>query len=194
MSENIVGVDEAGVGALMGIMTASAVFLPYGHKLEGLKDSKQISEKKRFKIAEEIHGRALVGIGVLTNEEVDFYGMARCRRIIFHRALDDLLQKNPDLKIDKIIVDGTLFEDYNNIKHECIPKADTLFDCVSAASIIAKTFRDEHVLKLCDEDKETAAIYQWKSNKGYPSKHHMKAIKEHGVTKWHRKSYKPCQV
>lgn len=188
----IVGLDEAGVGSLMGIMSAAAVVLPKDHTIKDLCDSKKISEKKRFMICEDIKANSYYGIGVVTNTEIDTLGMGRCRRLVFHRALDDLFEKYPGMKVDKIIVDGTLFDDYKDIPHECIPKADVTHACVSAASIIAKTFRDANILEICRENEQIASLYKWESNKGYPSAHHREALKTHGVTDWHRKSYGPC--
>ena len=138
---------------------------------------------------------AKVGIGVITNEEIDEYGMAKCRRLIFHRALDEL-EKILDLPIEdivtKIIVDGTLFDPYKNINFECIPKADAIFPCCSAASIIAKHYRDTKILEICAEYEDYAKKYDWIKNKGYPAPKHLKALQDYGTTKFHRLSYGPC--
>lgn len=189
MNSTIIGVDEAGVGSLMGMMVAGAVILPSTFDTSKLFDSKILSEKKRKVLYEELVNSAHVGIGVVTNEEIDVLGMAKCRRLVFHRALDDL-----DMGADKIIVDGTIFEKYKNIKHECIPKADKTVPCVSAASIIAKHYRDTKILEICDREPENAERYGWNSNKGYPAKKHLTAIKEFGVVSHHRKSYRPCMI
>jgi len=188
MNSIIVGVDEAGVGSLMGIMVAGAVILPPNFDTSKLFDSKKLSEKKRSVLYEELLKNADVGIGVVTNEEIDFLGMAKCRRLVFHRALDDL-----DKGADKIIVDGTLFDKYKDMEHECIPKADQTVPCVSAASIVAKHYRDTKILQLCDQEPENAERYDWKNNKGYPAPKHLSAIKEFGVVSHHRKSYGPCK-
>ncbi len=186
----IAGVDEAGVGSLMGIMVAGAVILPNDFDCEILCDSKKISEKKRKFAYNKIISSAKYGIGVVTHQEIDDIGMAKCRRLVFHRALDSLNCNN----IDKIIVDGTLFDSYKNIPHECIPKADATIKCVSAASIIAKHYRDTEILKLCDEYPELAQKYDWKKNKGYPSPNHLNALKTHKTSIFHRKSYAPCKI
>lgn len=183
------GVDEAGVGSLISIMVAGAVILPENFDTSELCDSKKTSEKKRKILSEKIIAEADVGIGVVTQEEIDSIGLAKCRRLVFHRALDELKTKN----IDKIIVDGTLFEKYKNIEHECIPKADATVFSVSAASIVAKHYRDTFILNLCSDNEDLNSVYNWKSNKGYPSKHHLETIKTRGISKFHRRSYAPCK-
>tara|TARA_Y100000746_G_C15460447_1_gene431208 strand:+ start:877 stop:1446 length:570 start_codon:yes stop_codon:yes gene_type:complete len=189
MNSIIIGLDEAGVGSLMGMMVAGAVILPSTYDTSKLFDSKTLSEKKRETLFEELLREADVGIGIVTNEEIDILGMAKCRRLVFHRALDDL-----DKGADKIIVDGTLFEKYKDIDYECIPKADKTVPCVSAASIIAKHYRDTKILEICDQEQEIAKKYDWRKNKGYPAPKHLSAIKEFGVVSHHRKSYRPCMV
>lgn len=186
----IAGVDEAGVGCLMGIMVAGAVVLPPEFDVTPLNDSKKMSEKRREEMAKIIREKAYVGVGVITNTEIDTLGMAKCRRLVFHRALDELAKTS---RFDRIIVDGTLFEDYHSIPHECIPKADATVPAVSAASIIAKTFRDDHVMQLCARHPESATLFGWKSNKGYPSATHLQAVRTHGVIpSLYRMSYAPC--
>lgn len=188
----IVGVDEAGVGSLMSVMVAGAVILPKDYNNPQLTDSKKLTEKTRKKLSDEIREKAYFGIGVVTNEEIDFLGLARCRRLVFHRALDDLFTKTSE-EITKIIVDGTLFEKYKDFRHECIPKADLTVPCVSAASVIAKHFRDEYILQICNDNTEYAQRYDWAKNKGYPAPKHLQAIKDYGVTPFHRLSYGPCK-
>lgn len=186
----IAGVDEAGVGSLISIMVAGAVVLPENFDTTGLCDSKKMSEKKRKIMSEKLHSEADVGIGIVSKEEIDTIGLAKCRRLVFHRALDNLKTKT----IDKIIVDGTLFEKYNDIEHECIPKADATVAEVSAASIVAKHFRDDFIYNLCNENEEEALLFGWKTNKGYPSKKHLDTIKSQGISKFHRVSYAPCKA
>lgn len=188
----IAGTDEAGVGSLCHIMTASAVVFPNECKMDmsALKDSKKLTEKKRAKLYEELCQHVHYGIGVVTHEEIDELGMARCRRLVFHRALDELCEKT---MFDKIIVDGTLFDKYKDIEHECMIKADDKVLQVSAASVIAKHYRDVKMYELCEQNPKLAEIYGWKSNKGYPSKHHRDAIVKSGISKYHRTSYGPCK-
>lgn len=193
MNSGIAGVDEAGVGSLMGSMTAGAVVLPVEFDKSGLCDSKKMTEKTRKIMYEKLMKEAYVGIGVITNHEIDQLGMARCRRLVFHRALDDLLSKH-DINMTKIIVDGTLFDAYKNILHECMPKADTIVPEVSAASIIAKHYRDTQVLTLCEQQPDIAERYDWKKNKGYPAPKHLAGLKLHGIVEHHRKSYGPCKA
>lgn len=184
----IAGVDEAGVGSLMSIMVAGAVILPDDFDVSNLCDSKKSTDKKRKRMSEKLISEADVGIGIVTEDEIDSLGLAKCRRLVFHRALDNLKSK----EFNKIIVDGTLFEKYNDVAHECIPKADATVPCVSAASIVAKHYRDTFILNLCDENPESSNIYGWRTNKGYPSQKHREAIKANGISKFHRKSYAPC--
>ena len=185
----IAGVDEAGVGSLMSIMVAGAVILPENYDKSDLCDSKKSTDKKRKTVSEKLLQEADVGIGIVTEQEIDSLGLAKCRRIVFHRALDNLKTKN----IGKIIVDGTLFEKYKDIDYECIPKADATVPEVSAASIVAKHYRDTFIIELCENNKTASEFYGWKSNKGYPSKKHRDAIQSRGVSKFHRKSYAPCK-
>lgn len=185
----IAGVDEAGVGSLMSIMVAGAVILPDNFDTSELCDSKKSTEKKRKVMSEKLFKEADVGIGIVTEKEIDVLGLGKCRRLVFHRALDDLKTKH----IRKIIVDGTLFEKYKDIEHECIPKADATVPAVSAASIVAKHYRDTFILELCEKNKNMSEFYGWKKNKGYPSKQHRDAIKSRGISKFHRISYAPCK-
>lgn len=186
----IAGVDEAGVGCLMGTMVAGAVVLPAEFDVTPLNDSKKMTEGRRKEAEKQIREGAFVGVGVVTNAEIDELGMAKCRRLVFHRALDELAKQ---VEFERIIVDGTLFEDYRGIPHTCIPKADATVPAVSAASIVAKTFRDEHVVQLCAQYPEWAKLFGWRSNKGYPSAAHLRAVQTHGVVpSLYRMSYAPC--
>lgn len=183
------GLDEAGVGSLMGDMVAAAVVLYPDFDTFGIKDSKKMTEKSRAKMYELIMKNAYVGVGIINNSEIDSLGMAKCRRLVFHRALDNL----PILP-DSLIVDGTLFENYKNIPFQCIPQADNKYFCVSAASIIAKHTRDTMIIKLCDDNPELSEKYNWKKNKGYCTKEHQQRIKEYGPCKHiHRMSFEPCK-
>jgi ribonuclease HII len=193
--EIVVGLDESAVGSLIGKLVAGAVILPESTELNvsQLCDSKKMTEKNRLKMFEQITKLCQYGIGEVDHQELDVIGLGQARRIVFHRALDDLLAKHPNLKIDKCIIDGTLASKYKTIPHECIPKADAKFPNVSAASIVAKVHRDNWVYHLCEREPELSALYGWKNNKGYPSKMHLEAIRTHGTTQYHRKSYGPCK-
>lgn len=181
-----VGCDEAGVGALMGDLVAAAVFLPDEFDATDINDSKKISERKRNKMAESLKSEAFYGMGYITAQEIDTIGMARCRRLVFERALDDFKTKY-NIIPSRILIDGTLFDGWNGIPFECHIKGDQKFKCIAAASILAKTDRDSKIKLIC-EDK-TFEKYEWLKNKGYPTQIHRNAIKQHGLTSYHRKSY-----
>lgn len=182
------GCDEAGCGPAFGELVAAAVILPEGG-LEGVvADSKRLSEARRNVLFEEIVRRCSHGIGRVSNEEIDAKGLAWARREVFRRALDDLEERfHPTLS--EIIVDGTIFEPWKGVPHTCIPKADSLVQCVSAASIVAKVTRDTKVHALCDADPLLQERYDLRSNKGYLSAKHKDGIRKWGLTPWHRKSY-----
>lgn len=191
----VVGVDEAGVGALMGAMVAGAVALPDGFDTTGLCDSKKMTARSRRRECERIRATCGVGVGIMTSAEIDALGMAACRRLVFHRAIDALIEKNGGVEVAHIIVDGTLFDPYRNVPHECIPKADMTVPVVSAASIIAKHTRDTLVAELCTQEPTLAERYGWATNMGYPSPKHLAALCEHGpVAAYHRMSFKPCKA
>lgn len=181
-----IGVDEAGVGCLMGEMVACACYIPEAVCFDGFVDSKSISHKKRKVQFEKIMQECVVGVGVVKPEEIDTLGMAKCRRLVMKRAIDDFSTK---LYPDHIIVDGHLFDRWENVTHECHDKADQKFPCVSAASIVAKVTRDNMIEKLCEKNPELDQKYKWNKNKGYGTEEHRNALREHGVTDFHRKSF-----
>ena len=155
----------------------------------GVKDSKKMTSNQRANVYERLHRDAYVGVGRVNASEIDEIGMGRSRRLVFHRALDSLLEAHPSLSLQKIIVDGTLFESYRNVVHECIPGADCKFSHVAAASIVAKHTRDTDLLSLCDEHPELASQYGWRKNKGYPTSAHRIAVSEFGFTQFHRRTF-----
>ena len=172
----------------MGDLVAAAVIFPRT-EVCGVRDSKSTSDKVRRELASRIReSDAMIGVGSVSPSEIDTYGMGWARRQVFTRALDSL----PVLP-DEIVVDGTIFEAYKGVKHACIPKADATVPCVSAASIIAKVERDSRVLALCDSRPVLDCVFGWRKNKGYPTQQHTRALKEHGVTDFHRKSFGPCK-
>lgn len=197
MSEIIAGVDEVRIGPLCGPIVGAVVILPDSKTDEldvsNLCDSKRLTERKRALMYEQITNTCKYGIGFIEREELDEIGLAVSRRLIFHRAIDNLFKRNPNTTVSRFIVDGTLFEPYGNIPYTCEPKADARYACVSAASIIAKHVGDMWVYNLCDDEPEMAKRYDWKKNKCYPTPKHLEAIKQFGVTKYHRMTYGPCK-
>ena len=176
------GTDEAGRGCLAGPVTAAAVILPNNFHNPLLNDSKQLSEKKRASLKPFIEKEALAWSVVhLGPETIDKINILNASIMAMHLALDDL-----SLVPRGIIVDGNRFKAYNNIPYDCIVKGDAKFLSIAAASILAKTSRDEYMKKLHEE----YPMYNWKQNKGYPTKEHRAAIAKYGVTKHHRMSFK----
>lgn len=183
MEEGIpeVGCDEAGRGCLAGHVFAAAVILPQDFTNDLLNDSKQLTEKKRYELREIIESEALDwAIGIVTYEEIDKINILNASILAMHRAIDQL-----KIRPKHIIVDGNRFKKYYDIPHETIVKGDGKFMSIAAASILAKTYRDDYMNEL---DKEFP-MYGWKKNKGYPTKAHRMAIRKYGVSPYHRMSY-----
>ena len=177
-----VGCDEAGRGCLAGPVLAAAVILPKQFKHPLLNDSKQLSEKKRDLLRTEIKEHAIAyAIGIVDHKEIDKINILNASILAMHRALDQI--KNP---FDSILVDGNRFKKYNKTEHHCIIKGDGKYLSIAAASILAKTYRDDLMKKLHLEHPQ----YQWEKNKGYPTKSHRAAIKKIGVSQYHRKSFR----
>lgn len=185
----VAGCDEAGCGPAFGDLVAGACVLPEDHGIHGLADSKKLTEARRTALFEQITARCPYGVGVVTSAEIDSRGLAWARRVVFHRALDDL-ERRSGVVPDEIVVDGTLFESWRGVPHRCEPKADATVPCVSAASVVAKVRRDASVLAMCDADPQLDERYGLRSNKGYLSKRHLEGLRTHGLTPWHRHSYK----
>lgn len=179
---NEAGTDEAGRGCLAGPVTAAAIILPDDFKNTLLNDSKQLSEAKRD-ILRPILEKEAVSFSVchVFQDEIDEINILNASFLAMHRALDDMHHK-PDF----ILVDGNRFKPYPSISHECIIKGDGKFMSIAAASILAKTYRDEYMAAIHEE----FPMYNWKKNKGYPTKEHRDAIKEFGPSKYHRKSFR----
>ena len=175
------GCDEAGRGCLAGSVYAAAVILPEGYQNELLNDSKQLSEKKRYQLREIIERDAIAwAVGIVTPEEIDKINILNASILAMHRALDQL-----KVRPEAIIVDGNRFKPYNKIPHTTIVKGDGKYLSIAAASILAKTYRDDYMNRLAEEYPQ----YDWRSNKGYPTKKHRDAIRQFGITPYHRKSY-----
>ncbi|WP_421812934.1 ribonuclease HII [Flagellimonas sp.] len=176
------GTDEAGRGCLAGPVTAAAVTLPKNFTNDLLNDSKQLSEIKRNLLKPVLEKEAIsFSVCHVFQDEIDEINILNASFLAMHRAIDKL-QPLPDF----IIVDGNRFKAYPNIDHECIIKGDGKYMSIAAASVLAKTYRDEYMAKIHEE----FPMYNWKKNKGYPTKEHREAIKKYGITKYHRKSFR----
>jgi ribonuclease HII len=177
-----VGCDEAGRGCLAGPVVAAAVVLPKNFFHPLLNDSKKLHESQRKFLRELIEKEALsFSVGLVDHQEIDQINILRASFLAMHRALDQL-SFEPDI----IIVDGNRFEPYKTIPHKCIVRGDATYMSIAAASIIAKTYRDDYMMKL----HELFPEYRWNKNKGYPTKEHRDAIYRLGATGYHRKSFK----
>lgn len=175
------GCDEAGRGCLAGSVYAAAVILPLDYQNELLNDSKNLTAKKRYALREEIERDAIAwAVGIVTPEEIDKINILNASFLAMHRALDQL-----KVRPEAVIVDGNRFKPYQDLPSTTIVKGDGKYLSIAAASILAKTYRDDYMLSLAEEYPQ----YDWQSNMGYPTKKHRQAIREHGITPYHRKSY-----
>ena len=175
------GCDEAGRGCLAGSVYAAAVILPEDYQNELLNDSKQLTEKRRYQLREMIERDAIAwAVGIGTPEEIAKINILNASILAMHRALDQL-----KVRPEAIIVDGNRFKSYQKLPHTTIVKGDGKYLSIAAASILAKTYRDDYMNKLAEEYPQ----YDWLSNKGYPTKKHREAIRQFGITPYHRKSY-----
>lgn len=175
------GCDEAGRGCLAGSVYAAAVILPKDYTNDELNDSKQLSERERYKLRDIVKKDAISwAVGIVTAEEIDKINILNASILAMHRALDKL-----DVRPEAIIVDGNKFKRYRDLPHTTIIKGDGKYLSIAAASILAKTYRDDYMHELAKEFPQ----YDWDNNKGYPTKRHRAAIKEYGITPFHRKSY-----
>ena len=176
-----VGCDEAGRGCLAGSVYAAAVILPPDYENELLNDSKKLSAKKRYTLRAEIERDAVAwAVGVVTPEEIDKINILNASFLAMHRALDQL-----KVRPEAVIVDGNRFKPYQELPFTTIVKGDGKYLSIAAASILAKTYRDDYMQALAKEYPQ----YDWQSNMGYPTKKHRQAISEHEVTPYHRKSF-----
>jgi len=176
------GCDEAGRGCLAGPVFAAAVILPTGFILPELNDSKQLTEKMRYQLRPIIEEKAVAwAVGIVSNEEIDQINILNASYLAMHRAVDQL-RVIPDY----LIIDGNRFKAYKTIPHTCIVKGDAKYLSIAAASVLAKTYRDDYMAKLDQE----YPCYNWKQNKGYPTTDHRAAIEKNGVTPYHRKTFR----
>ena len=175
------GCDEAGRGCLAGPVFAAAVILPPDFKSELLNDSKQLSEKNRYALRPLIEQEAIAwGIGVVTAPEIDAINILKASFLAMHRAIEQL-----KVQPQALLIDGNRFTPYKEIPFTCMVKGDGRFLPIAAASILAKTYRDDYMLQLAEEYPS----YGWQQNKGYPTRAHREAISKHGITPYHRKTF-----
>lgn len=181
--ENLIeaGCDEAGRGCLAGSVYAAAVILPRDYDNPLLNDSKQLSPRLRYQLRGQIQQDALAwAVGIVTAEEIDRINILKASLLAMHRALD-LLKVRPEA----IIADGNRFAPYHDLPYTMIVKGDGKYQAIAAASILAKTYRDDYMEQLHEE----YPMYDWKSNKGYPTRKHREGIRRFGISPYHRKSY-----
>lgn len=175
------GCDEAGRGCLAGAVYAAAVILSPDFKNEMLNDSKQLTEKQRYALRSVIEESALAwAVGIVSPEEIDQINILNASFLAMHRAIDQL-----KIRPEHLLIDGNRFNPYPNIPHTTIVKGDGKYLSIAAASILAKTYRDDYMNQLHRE----YPVYDWDHNKGYPTKKHRAAIAEYGISPYHRKSY-----
>ena len=183
----ICGCDEAGRGALAGPVVAAAVILPNNFKNFGINDSKKLSQKNRIKLSTIIKKESFAwSVGLVDNCEIDKINILNASIKAMHLAVGSLIKKIKTKKKIKLLIDGNRFHKYKNLNHICVVKGDQKYLSIAAASIIAKTYRDEFMCKL----DEQYPNYMWKENKGYPTKSHKEAIINNGSNKHHRTSFK----
>lgn len=183
MHENLVeaGCDEAGRGCLAGAVYAAAVILPHDFRNELLNDSKQLTEKQRYALREVVEREALAwAVGAVTPEEIDRINILNASFLAMHRAVDQL-----KLRPEHLLIDGNRFKKYQDVPHTTVVKGDGKYMAIAAASVLAKTYRDDYMNRLAEEYPQ----YDWDSNKGYPTKKHREAIRLYGTTPYHRMSY-----
>lgn len=175
------GCDEAGRGCLAGSVYAAAVILPSDYKNEMLNDSKKLTEKQRYELREIIQKDALSwAIGVVTPEEIDKINILNASFLAMYRAIDQL-----SIEPEHLLIDGNRFNKYKDIPHTTVVKGDGKYLSIAAASILAKTYRDDYMNRLHSE----YPMYSWDKNKGYPTKKHREAIRQYGTSPYHRMSY-----
>lgn len=175
------GCDEAGRGCLAGSVYAAAVILPRDYDNPLLNDSKKLTEKRRKDLRDQIVRDAVAwAVGVVTPEEIDKINILNASFLAMHRALDQLA-----VRPEAVIVDGNRFNPYRDLPYTTIVKGDGKYQSIAAASILAKTFRDEYMDSLANE----YPYYDWRKNKGYPTKAHREGIRDHGPSPYHRMSF-----
>lgn len=183
LHENLIeaGCDEAGRGCLAGPVYAAAVILPADFSNELLNDSKQLSERRRYQLREVIEREAVAwAVGVVSNEEIDRINILRASILAMHRAVAQLR-----VRPEHLLVDGNRFSPYEDIPHTTVVKGDATYMSIAAASVLAKTYRDDFMLKIHAEYPQ----YHWDKNKGYPAPVHREAIRQYGTSPYHRMTF-----
>ena len=176
------GCDEAGRGCLAGPVFAAAVILPEKYSLEGLDDSKKLNATKRQSLRQKIESDALSwAVAMLNNDVIDEINILNASINAMHKAIGQL-----EIEPEFLLIDGNRFKPYQEIPYSCIIKGDSRYMNIAAASILAKTHRDEYMRGL----HKIYPVYGWKTNKGYPTMAHRRAISIHGITQYHRKSFR----
>ena len=175
------GCDEAGRGCLAGSVYAAAVILPPDYHTERLNDSKKLTARQRYALRQDIERDAVAwAVGVVTPQEIDQINILNASILAMHRALDQL-----QVRPEAIIVDGNRFKPYRDLPHTTIVKGDGKYLSIAAASILAKTYRDDEMVRLAQEYPD----YDWQHNMGYPTRKHREAIRQHGITPYHRRTF-----
>lgn len=175
------GCDEAGRGCLAGAVFAAAVILPADFSNDDLNDSKQLSEKRRYALRPVIEREAIAwAVGIVTPEEIDRINILKASFLAMHRAVEQL-----STVPEHLLIDGNRFTPYPDIPHTTIVKGDGKYLSIAAASILAKTYRDDYMDNLAKE----YPLYHWADNKGYPTRAHREAIRTNGITPYHRKTF-----
>lgn len=175
------GCDEAGRGCLAGSVYAAAVILPPDYLNERLNDSKKLTARQRYALRQDIERDAVAwAVGVVTPQEIDQINILNASILAMHRALDQL-----QVRPEAIIVDGNRFKPYRDLPHTTIVKGDGKYLSIAAASILAKTYRDDEMVRLAQEYPD----YDWQHNMGYPTRKHREAIRQHGITPYHRRTF-----
>lgn len=175
------GCDEAGRGCLAGAVYAAAVILPKDYQNPRLNDSKQLTEKQRYALRQEVERDALAwAVGIVSPEEIDQINILNASILAMHRAVEGLTRRP-----EHLLIDGNRFKPFQEIPYTTVVKGDGKYLAIAAASILAKTYRDDYMNALATE----YPAYDWQSNKGYPTAKHRAAIASHGITPYHRKSF-----
>lgn len=175
------GCDEAGRGCLAGAVFAAAVILPPGFRNETLNDSKQLTERQRYALRPLIEKEALAwAVGVVSPQEIDEMNILKASFLAMHRAIDALR-----VRPEALLIDGNRFTPYRDLPYSCEVKGDGRYLSIAAASILAKTYRDDYMMKLHEEYPQ----YHWDENKGYPTRAHRAAIAQYGPTPYHRRTF-----